>query len=86
MDFARDALADGRAFRGFAVADDFTRECAVIAVGTHLASEQVIAVLEQLAGTRAVPTRWSTTMAPNSRVARSMRGPIGGVSGCCSSG
>ena len=56
MDFVRDTLADGRAFRGFTVVDDFTRECPVIAVDTHLSSERVTAVLEQLAGTRGLPT------------------------------
>lgn len=55
MDFVRDTLADGRAFRAFTVVDDFTRECPVIAVDTHLSSERVIAVLEQLAGRRGLP-------------------------------
>ena len=55
MDFVRDALADGRPFRAFTVVDDFTRECPVIAVDTHLSSERVIAVLEQLAGRRGLP-------------------------------
>ena len=56
MDFVRDTLADGRAFRAFTVVDDFTRESPVIDVDTHLPSERVIAVLEQLAGTRGLPT------------------------------
>lgn len=55
MDFVRDTLADGRPFRAFTVVDDFTRECPVIAVDTHLSSERVIAVLEQLAGRRGLP-------------------------------
>ena len=55
MDFVRDTLADGRAFRGFTVVDDFTRECPVIEVDAHLSSERVIAVLERLAGTRGLP-------------------------------
>jgi len=55
MDFVRDALADGRPFRAFTVVDDFTRECPAIAVDTHLSSERVIAVLEQLAGRRGLP-------------------------------
>lgn len=55
MDFVRDTFADGRPFRAFTVVDDFTRECPVIAVDTHLSSERVIAVLEQLAGTRGLP-------------------------------
>jgi len=55
MDFVRDTLADGRAFRGFTVVDDFTRECPVIEVDAHLPSERVIAALERLAGTRGLP-------------------------------
>lgn len=55
MDFVRDTFADGRPFRAFTVVDDFTRECPVIAVETHLPSERVIAVLEQLAASRALP-------------------------------
>jgi putative transposase len=61
MDFVRDTLADGRAFHGFTVVDDFTRRSAsrerpVIEVDTHLGSERVIAVLERLAGARGLPT------------------------------
>lgn len=55
MDFVRDTLADGRVFRAFTVVDDFTRECPVLAVDTHLPSERVLAVLEGLAGTRGLP-------------------------------
>jgi putative transposase len=52
MDFVRDTLADGRAFRAFTVVDDFSRECPVTAADSHLSSERVIAALEQLAATR----------------------------------
>jgi putative transposase len=55
MDFVRDTLADGRPFRAFTLVDDFTRECPVIAVDTHLSSDRVIAVFEQLARHRALP-------------------------------
>ncbi len=55
MDFVRDTFADGRPFRAFTVVDDFTRECPVLVADTHLPSERVIAILEQLAGTRALP-------------------------------
>jgi putative transposase len=55
MDFVRDTLADGRAFRAFTAVDDFSRECPVIAVDAHLSSERVIAVLERLAATRGLP-------------------------------
>lgn len=56
MGFVRDTLVDGRAFRGFTVVDDFTRECAVIEVDTRFGGERVIAMLERLAGTRGLPT------------------------------
>jgi putative transposase len=55
MDFIRDTLADGRVFRGFTVVDDFTRECPVIEVDTHLSSARVIGVLERLSSTRGLP-------------------------------
>ena len=55
MDFVRDTLADGRAFRAFTVVNDFTRESPVIAVDPHLPSERVSAVLERLAGTWGLP-------------------------------
>jgi putative transposase len=55
MDFIRDTLADGRVFRGFTVVDDFTRECPVIEVDTHLTSARVIGVFERLAMTRGLP-------------------------------
>lgn len=55
MDFVRDTLADGRAFRAFTVVDDFTRECPVIEVDAQLSSERVIAALERLAATRGLP-------------------------------
>lgn len=55
MDFVRDTFADGRPFRAFTVVDDFTRECPALVADTHLPSERVIAILEQLAGTRGLP-------------------------------
>lgn len=55
MDFVRDTLADGRPFRAFTLVDDFTRECPVIHVDTHLPSECIMAVLDDLARTRGLP-------------------------------
>ncbi len=55
MDFVRDTLSDGRAFRALTVVDDCTRECPVIEVGLSLGSDRVVAVLERLAVTRGLP-------------------------------
>lgn len=55
MDFVRETLGDGRAFRAFTLVDDCTRECLAIEVDTSLPATRVIAVLERLAGTRGLP-------------------------------
>lgn len=49
MDFMRDTLADGRAFRTLNIVDDYTRECLAIEVDTSLPGERVVRVLERLA-------------------------------------
>lgn len=69
MDVLRDPLADGRAFRGFIVVHDLTRERPATEVDTHLGSERVIAVLERLAGARGLPTTLVCDIGPefNSR-------------------
>ena len=55
MDFVRDALGNGRAFRALTIVDDCTRECVAIEVDTSLPGERVVRVLERLAGTRGLP-------------------------------
>ena len=55
MDFVRDTLGDGRAFRAFTLVDDCTRECLAIEVDTSMPATRVVAVLERLAGTRGLP-------------------------------
>lgn len=55
MDFVRDALGNGRAFRALTIVDDYTRESVAIEVDTSLPGERVVAVLERLAGTRGLP-------------------------------
>lgn len=55
MDVVRDTFADGRPSHAFTVVDDFTRESPVIAVDTHLSSERLIAVLEELGARRDLP-------------------------------
>lgn len=55
MDFVRDTVRDGRAFRALTIVDDFTRECPVIEVDTSLTGERVVRVLDRLAVTRGLP-------------------------------
>ena len=55
VDFLHDVLADGRRFRIFAVVDDFTRECPLIAVDRSLSGRRVAEALEHLAGMRRLP-------------------------------
>jgi putative transposase len=55
MDFTRDTLANGRAFRTLNIVDDHTRECPVIEVDHSLPGLRVVRVLERLAVTRGLP-------------------------------
>ncbi|MGA9836874.1 MAG: hypothetical protein WBQ26_06125 [Gemmatimonadaceae bacterium] len=52
MDFVRDTLRGGRAVRAPTIIDTYTHDCAAIAVDVSLGSVRIVAVLEQLAGTR----------------------------------
>lgn len=56
MDFVRDTLSSGRAFRALTLVDEFTRESLHIEVDTSLPGLRVVRVLEQLAVTRGLPT------------------------------
>ncbi len=56
MDFMRDALETGRAFRTFTVVDDCTRESLAIEVDTSLPSPRVVRVLDALIAHRGRPT------------------------------
>ena len=55
MDFVRVTLRGGRAFRALTIIDNYTRECVAIEVDVSLGSARVVAVLEQLVGTRGRP-------------------------------
>jgi putative transposase len=55
MDFMRDTLADGRAFRTFNLLDDGSREALSIDVGFSLPAERVVRVLEAVAARRGYP-------------------------------
>ena len=55
MDFAADALFNGRRFRVLTVVDNYSRECLASEVGQSLKGEQVVAVLERLKFTRGTP-------------------------------
>ena len=64
MDFMRDTLADGRAFRTLNIVDAFTRECLAIEVDVSLPGERVVRVLEQLRLTRGLPQRITVDNGP----------------------
>lgn len=55
MDFVRDTLGDGRAFRSLTIVDDCTRESPAIEVDFSLPGTRVVAVLDRLARTRGLP-------------------------------
>jgi putative transposase len=55
MDFVRDELDDGRAFRVLTVIDDFTREAPDTEIDRSLPTERVIAMLERLERARGLP-------------------------------
>lgn len=58
MDFMRDTLASGRAFRTLNVVDDATRECLAIEVDTSLTGARTARVLDRIAAERgAYPSR-----------------------------
>lgn len=55
MDFAADALFNGKRFRVLTVVDNFSRECLAAEAGQSLKGEQVVAVLDRLKYTRGTP-------------------------------
>jgi putative transposase len=55
MDFVRDALGTGRAFRAFTLVDECTRECPVIEVDFSLPGGRVVRVLDRVAAIRGYP-------------------------------
>jgi putative transposase len=64
MDFMRDTLSDGRAFRTLNIVDAFTRECLAIEVDISLPGARVVRVLEQLRVTRGLPGRITVDNGP----------------------
>jgi putative transposase len=55
MDFVRDTLGDGRAFRTLTIVDDCTRESPAIEVDFSIPGDRVVSVLNRLARTRGLP-------------------------------
>jgi putative transposase len=55
LDFMRDSLTDGRAFRTLNIMDDFNREALWIEVDTSLPAQRVLRVLDQLVAERGYP-------------------------------
>ena len=55
VDFASDALIDGRRFRVFCVIDDFTRECLATVVDNSISGKRVARELDRIAAHRDYP-------------------------------
>ena len=55
MDFVRDTLADGRAFRAFTLVDDCTREALTLEVGVGFPAQRVVEALERVIALRGQP-------------------------------
>jgi putative transposase len=55
LDFASDALADGRRFRILAVVDDFSRECLCLVADTSLSGRRVARELDAIMAARGRP-------------------------------
>jgi putative transposase len=55
LDFASDALSDGRRFRILAIVDDFTRECLTLIADTSLPGLRVVRELDFLIAVRGCP-------------------------------
>lgn len=55
MDFVRDTLGDGRAFRSLTIVDDCTRESAAIEVDFSLPGARVVMVLDRLKQSHGLP-------------------------------
>ena len=64
IDFLRDSLADGRAFRVFTVVDNVTKVSPAIEADFSLSGERVVAVLERLKATIGVPKRLAVDNGP----------------------
>src|SRR5438270_2420208 len=56
LDFASDALSDGRRFRILTIVDDFTRECLALIADTSLSGLRVVRELDALIAVRGCPT------------------------------
>jgi len=55
LDFASDALSDGRRFRILAIVDDFSRECLCLAADTSLSGKRVARELDAIMAVRGRP-------------------------------
>lgn len=66
LDFASDALADGRRFRILVVIDNFTRECLMLVADTSLASVRVAGELDAIIAAAGSQRRACPTTEPSS--------------------
>jgi hypothetical protein len=75
IDFAMDALANGRRIKCLTVVDDFTRECLDIAVDYGISHGYVTHILERVCQFRGLPR--ATRTDPGAIVHESSHGPMG---------
>jgi putative transposase len=64
VDFMRDSLQSGRAFRTFNVIDDFNREVLAIEIDTSLPSGRIVRTLDMIATWRGYPKRLRSDNGP----------------------
>jgi putative transposase len=57
MDFMSDQLVDGRRFRVLTIVDNFTRESLALYASQRIKGDDVVGVLDELAGRRGKPER-----------------------------
>jgi putative transposase len=57
LDFISDAFCSGRKFRVLSVVDEYTRECLALRADVSQPSWKVVAVLNEIAGSRGLPQR-----------------------------
>ncbi len=65
LDFASDALVDGRRFRILTVGDDFSRECLCLVADTSLSGKRVARELDAIIAVRGRPLSCVPTTAPS---------------------
>lgn len=79
MDFVHDQLFDGRPFRVLTLIDHWNRESVLLEPAFGFRGACVATLLDEAIARAGPPSRSRATTAPNSRPARSKRGPTNGA-------